>query len=265
MTLVWDAKASSVDVPDPDGTTLLDQARAMARREPAALAILGLDPSALGSDRELLMAVAVSTLPDARVREAVSPVLRDVLFGDPEVVVATLCDVAATTLKNFEPGGGIATLMFSRGVQAILAHRIAHALWDAGRFDLALSVKTVFSRVFATDIHPGARFGRGIWLDHGVGFVVGETCVIEENVNIWHGVTLGSTLKHSGEGRHPRLRRGCTVGAGSVILGGIEVGAGSIVAAGSVVLADVPPGATVAGVPARRKGRPAASSAGTRT
>lgn len=262
MTLAWRTDAAPIAVPDPDGASLLDQARDMARREPAALAILGLDLGALASDRDLLTAVAVSTLPDARVREAVSPVLREVLSADSEVIPATLRDVSATTLRNFEPGGEIATLLFARGVQAILAHRIAHALWRAGRRDLALCVKTVFSRVFSTDIHPGARFGSGVWLDHGVGFVVGETCLIEDDVNIWHGVTLGSTLKQYGEARHPRLRRGCTVGAGCVILGGIEVGAGSVVAAGAVVLADVPPGATVAGVPAKRKARSATSFAG---
>jgi serine O-acetyltransferase len=243
------------------GTKLLEHAHDLKRREPLALALLCLDLDGLRSDTDLLAAVLASALPE-RIAGAARDLIRDILHADAVACSSTLWDVTVTTSKNFEPGGEIATLMFSRGIHAILAHRVAHALWNSGRRDLALTIKTMFSRTFATDIHPGAVFGKGVWLDHGVGFVVGETAVIEDDVNIWHGVTLGSSLKQTGEGRHPRLRTGCTIGAGSVILGGIDVGAGSVVAAGSVVLADVPPGVTVAGVPARPKARTATSFSG---
>jgi serine O-acetyltransferase len=248
--------------PAPQGTKLLEQTHDLHRLEPLALALLCLDPAELESDTDLLAAVLASALSDPLARDAVLKLAQEVLRADAVACSSTLCDVAVTTSRNFEPGGEIATLLFSRGIHAILAHRVAHALWQAGRRDLSLAVKTMFGRVFSTDIHPGAVFGRGVWLDHGVGFVVGETAVVEEHASIWHGVTLGSTLKQAGERRHPRLRRGCTIGAGSVILGGIDVGEGSVVAAGSVVLADVPPGVTVAGVPAKPKVRTAASFAG---
>ena len=255
-----DARAAAE--PDPNGTKLLEQAHDLNRREPLALALLGLELDGLKSDTDLVAAVLASAAPDGRAARAAVNLATDFLHADAEVCSSTLWDVAVTTSKNFEPGGEIATLLFSRGVHAILAHRVAHALWKAGRRDLSLALKTVFSRTFSTDIHPGAVFGAGVWLDHGVGFVVGETAVIGVNVNIWHGVTLGGTLKQAGEGRHPRLRDGCTIGAGAIILGGVEIGEASVVAAGSIVLSDVPPGVTVAGAPARPKARTAASFSG---
>jgi serine O-acetyltransferase len=104
--------------------------------------------------------------------------------------------------------------------------------------------------VFQTDIHPGAQIGCGIFLDHATGLVVGETAVIEDDVSLLQDVTLGGTGKHAGD-RHPKVRRGAMIGAGAKILGNIEVGELARVAAGSVVLRDVPSGATVAGVPAK--------------
>jgi serine O-acetyltransferase len=248
--------------PDRHGTWLLEQAHAMKRREPLALALLSLGLEGLQSDTDLVAAVLASALPQPTALGVALDLAREVLRADVDACSSTLRDVAVTTSKNFEPGGEIATLLFSRGIHAILAHRVAHALWKAGRMELSLAVKTSFGRAFSTDIHPAAVFGSGIWLDHGVGFVVGETAVIEDHVNLWHGVTLGSSLKEAGDRRHPRLSNGCTIGAGAVILGGIEVGAGSVVAAGAVVLADVPPRITVAGVPARAKPRTATSFAG---
>jgi serine O-acetyltransferase len=107
------------------------------------------------------------------------------------------------------------------------------------------------------DIHPAARIGRGVFIDHGTGIVIGETSVVEDDVSILQSVTLGGTGKESGD-RHPKIRRGVMIGAGAEILGNIEVGEGSKVAAGSVVLAPVPPHTTVAGVPAKPVGKPLA-------
>jgi serine O-acetyltransferase len=248
--------------PDPQGTRLLECARELNRREPLALLLLRLELDGLASDTDLLAAVLAAAAPEPNAAAAAFALAREVLHADPQASASSLCDVAVTTAKNFEPGGEIATLLFSRGIHAILAHRVAHALWQTGRRDLALAVKTLFGRTFSTDIHPGAVFGPGVWLDHGLGFVVGETAVIEANVNIWHGVTLGSSLKQAGACRHPRLRHGCTIGAGAVLIGGIEIGANGVVGAGAVVLDDVLPGVTVAGVPARAKSRTATSFAG---
>ena len=247
---------------DPEGRRFLSQGWDLAGREASVFDLLSLDLGTMSSDTDLMAAVLASTVQEPQARRAVLATATEVFRRDPDVPRASMIDVAVTTVRNFEPGGEIATLLFSRGIHAVLAHRVAHALWCGGRRDLALAAKTIFGRAFATDIHPGAVFGRGVWLDHGLGFVVGETAEIEDDVSIWHGVTLGSTLKDSGDRRHPRLRRGCTIGAGTIILGGIDIGEGSVVAAGSIVLTSVAPGTTVAGVPARQKPRSAASFSG---
>lgn len=262
MTNAVNSKAKAAESLDPEGTRLLEAALELTRREPAVLGILSLDLGAAANDGELMAHVLAAAVADQRPRQHVLAVVLEVFRGDPALPRASMADVAASAQRNMEPGGEIATLLFARGVHAILGHRVAHALWRDGRKELALGLKTVFSRAFATDIHPGAVFGKGVWLDHGLAFVVGETAVIEDDVSIWHGVTLGSTLKDNSGHRHPRLRRGCTIGADAIILGGIDIGERSVVAAGSIVLAPVPPGTTVAGAPAREKPRSATSFMG---
>jgi len=250
--------ATTVELSPLRGATtasLLTRARELIAREPSVGKILSLDLEQLQSDAGLLAAVLASSLAQPEARQAAEIEALHVFQNDREAFASAIDDIDATTRKNFEPGGEIATLLFSRGIHALLAHRVAHALWSAGRVDVALALKTVFGRAFSTDMHPAARLGRGIWLDHGLGLVVGETAVIEDDVSIWHGVTLGSTLKDSGKQRHPRIGRGATICADAIILGGIDVGEGSVVAAGAVVLADVAPFSTVAGVPARAKTR----------
>ena len=145
-------------------------------------------------------------------------------------------------------------VLYFKGFHAIQTHRLAHWLWTQGRQDFALYLQSRASEVFQTDVHPGARIGRGIFLDHATGLVVGQTAVIEDDVSILQGVTLGGTGKERGD-RHPKIRRGVLIGAGAKILGNIEIGHCSRVAAGSVVLQPVPPNSTVAGVPARIVGR----------
>ncbi|PZO80498.1 MAG: serine O-acetyltransferase [Mesorhizobium amorphae] len=141
-------------------------------------------------------------------------------------------------------------ILYFKGFHAIQTHRLAHWLWHRKRQDFALYLQSRSSSVFQTDIHPAARLGKGLFIDHATGLVVGETAVIEDNVSLLHGVTLGGTGKAGGD-RHPKIRHGVLIGAGAKILGNIEVGHCSKVAAGSVVLASVPNNKTVAGVPAR--------------
>ena len=141
-------------------------------------------------------------------------------------------------------------VLYFKGFHAIQTHRLAHWLWNEGRKDFALYLQSRSSSVFQTDINPAARIGKGIFIDHATGLVVGETAVIEDDVSILHGVTLGGTGKAGGD-RHPKIRHGVLIGAGAKILGNIEIGHCSKVAAGSVVLASVPHNKTVAGVPAR--------------
>ncbi|MEO3433280.1 serine O-acetyltransferase [Inquilinus sp. CAU 1745] len=241
---------------------LLEEARTLFARDPLVDAALAVDVTDLRSETELLAAVLASAIPAEGSRRCVRDAALKVLETDRAALEGALADVAITAHRNFEPGGDIATLLFSRGVHALLGHRVAHSLWREGRADSALALKTLFGRAFSTDIHPAARFGCGVWLDHGLGFVVGETAIVEDGASIWHGVTLGSTLKDKSDRRHPRLCRNATIGAGAILLGGIEIGEGAVVAAGSVVLADVPTGTTVAGVPAKPKTRSGDSFSG---
>ena len=144
----------------------------------------------------------------------------------------------------------IEPFLYFKGFHALQAHRLTHWLWGNGERDFALYLQSRTSEVFQTDIHPAACIGQGIFLDHATGLVVGETAVIGDDVSLLQDITLGGTGKDSGD-RHPKIGRGVMIGAGAKILGNIEIGEQARIAAGSVVLTPVPPGATVAGVPAR--------------
>ncbi|WP_102959286.1 serine O-acetyltransferase [Mangrovicella endophytica] len=144
----------------------------------------------------------------------------------------------------------IEPLLYFKGFHAIQTHRLAHWLWMQGRRDFALYLQSRSSAVFQTDIHPAAKMGRGIFLDHATGLVVGVTAEIGDNVSILQDVTLGGTGKEHGD-RHPKIGCGVLIGAGAKILGNIRIGNCSKIAAGSVVLKPVPPHTTVAGVPAK--------------
>jgi serine O-acetyltransferase len=170
--------------------------------------------------------------------------------ADPTIVHALRADIGAVVEKDPACERFIEPFLYFKGFHAIQTQRLAHFLWQTGERDLALYLQSRSSDVFQTDIHPAATFGRGIFLDHATGLVVGETAVVEDDVSLLQGVTLGGTGKESGD-RHPKIRRGAMIGVGAKILGNIEVGEHARIAAGSVVLHAVPPGATVAGVPAR--------------
>jgi serine O-acetyltransferase len=174
----------------------------------------------------------------------------EAVADDPGIGQAFRADIGAVIDRDPAAGRAIEPVLYFKGFHAIQAHRLGHWLWTRGRRDLALYLQSRSSEVFQTDIHPAARIGRGIFLDHATGLVVGSTAVIEDEVSMLHDVTLGGTGKHGGD-RHPKIRQGVMIGAGAKILGNIEVGARARVAAGSVVLQAVPPCTTVVGVPAR--------------
>lgn len=155
-------------------------------------------------------------------------------------------------------------VLYFKGFHAIQTHRLAHWLWNRGRKDFALYLQSRSSSVFQTDIHPASRMGKGIFIDHATDIVIGETALIEDNVSILNGVTLGGTGKEAGD-RHPKVRYGVLIGTGAKILGNIEIGHCSKVAAGSVVLAAVPHNKTVAGVPARVVGETSCADQPSRT
>lgn len=178
----------------------------------------------------------------------------EAIAEDRSIGEAFRIDIAAVVDRDPACARFLEPLLYFKGFHAIQTHRLAHWLWQNARQDFALYLQSRASEVFQTDIHPAARIGRGIFLDHATGLVVGSTAVIEDDVSMLQDVTLGGTGKESGD-RHPKIRRGVMLGAGAKVLGNIEVGCCARVAAGSVVLASVPPATTVAGVPARVVGQ----------
>ena len=172
-----------------------------------------------------------------------------VLEANAELGVAFRADLAAVRDRDPACTRYLEPLLYFKGFHALVTHRMAHELWRGGRHDFALYLQSQSSRIFSVDIHPGARFGKGIMLDHATGFVVGETAVVGDNCSFLHGVTLGGSGKETGD-RHPKIGDNVLIGAGAKVLGNIRVGNCSRVASGSVVLKEVPPNKTVAGVPA---------------
>lgn len=174
----------------------------------------------------------------------------DLIERDPSVSAAMRADLMAVADRDPACTRLIEPLLYFKGFHAIQTHRLAHALWREGRRDFALYLQSASSSVFQCDIHPAAKIGKGIFLDHATGLVVGSTAEIGDDVSLLQSVTLGGTGKEDGD-RHPKIRNGVLIGAGAKILGNIEVGHCARVAAGSVVLHAVPHNKTVAGVPAR--------------
>ena len=169
---------------------------------------------------------------------------------DPDLSQAARADLVAVNDRDPACSRYLQPILFFKGFQALQAYRVGHWLWKQGRKDMAYFVQMRISEAFGVDIHPAARLGRGIMIDHAHSIVIGETAVVGDNVSMLHSVTLGGTGKEDGD-RHPKIGNGVMIGAGAKVLGNIRVGYCSRIAAGSVVLQDVPPCKTVAGVPAR--------------
>lgn len=184
-------------------------------------------------------------------------VIEEALTADPSILDAACEDILATYDRDPACSDLATPFLFYKGFHALQAYRISHWLWQHNRTTLAQFFQGQISIGLGVDIHPAATIGRGIMLDHATGIVVGETAVIDNDVSMLHSVTLGGTGKETGD-RHPKIRRGVLLGAGCKIIGNITIGEGSKVGAGSVVLEDVPPHVTVAGVPAKIVGKPSA-------
>jgi serine O-acetyltransferase len=182
--------------------------------------------------------------------DAVVKAFEEAMNADPDIGHAARADIIATNDRDPACHRYIDPLLYFKGYQALQTHRMAHRLWQMGRKDFAYYLQSRTSMISTVDIHPAAKIGRGIMIDHGHDIVIGETSVIEDNVSMMQGVTLGGTGKVTGD-RHPKIRHGVLIGAGAKVLGNIEIGHCSRIAACSVVLHDVPPNRTVAGVPAK--------------
>jgi serine O-acetyltransferase len=170
--------------------------------------------------------------------------------SDPHLIDTVHADLRAVFERDPACKGYLQPFLFFKGFQALQTYRVAHWLWNQGRETLAFQLQSRVSELFQLDIHPAARIGKGLFIDHGTGIVIGETAVVGDDVSLLHAVTLGGTGAQRGD-RHPKLGNGVLVGAGAKILGNIKIGDFAKVAAGSVVLKPVPPHCTVAGVPAR--------------
>jgi len=180
------------------------------------------------------------------IRQTYDEALRD----DPDLGNVFRADLVAVYDRDPATSRFIDPLLYFKGFHALQTHRLAHWLHQKGRKDFAFYLQSRASAVFQCDVHPAARIGRGIFLDHATGLVVGETAAIDDDVSMLHDVTLGGTGNEAGD-RHPKIGRGVMIGAGAKILGNIEVGHCARIAAGSVVVKPVPHNTTVAGVPAR--------------
>ena len=236
---------------DPVWARVRQDAEALARTEPALATFVVttvLNQDNLGA--AIIHRVAGRLGHPAMPADLIIQIYSELAHADHSLGEAFRADIIAVADRDPACSRLIEPVLYFKGFHAIQTHRLAHALWMSGRRDVALYLQSRSSEVFQTDIHPNARIGRGIFLDHATGLVVGSTAVVEDDVSMLQDVTLGGTGKEVGD-RHPKIRRGVLIGAGAKILGNIEVGNCARVAAGSVVLQDVPRNTTVAGVPAR--------------
>ncbi len=185
-------------------------------------------------------------MPAIALREIIASAYR----ADPQMIESAALDIIAVRTRDPAVALWSTPLLYLKGYQALQSYRITHYLWQNGRQALAIYLQNQISVAFDVDIHPAARIGHSIMFDHATGIVIGETSVIENDVSILQGVTLGGTGKESGD-RHPKIREGVMIGAGAKVLGNIEIGRFAKVGANSVVLKNVAPSTTVAGVPAQ--------------
>lgn len=181
---------------------------------------------------------------------ALKEIIEEAYQANPQIIASAACDIDAVRTRDPAVDKWTTPLLYLKGYHAIQSYRVTHYLWQQGRKALAIYLQNEISVAFDVDIHPAAKLGCGIMFDHATGIVVGETAVIENDVSILQGVTLGGTGKEHGD-RHPKIREGVMIGAGAKILGNIEIGRYSKIGANSVVLQPVPDHATAAGVPAR--------------
>jgi serine O-acetyltransferase len=175
---------------------------------------------------------------------------RKIVAEAPSIIAEAIIDLEAVHSRDPAADGFLTPFLYYKGFHALQWYRVGHWLWNNRRRHLARFLQSRVSQALAIDIHPAARIGHGVFIDHGTGVVIGETSVVGNNVSMLHEVTLGGTGKETGD-RHPKVGDGVLLSAGAKILGNIEIGRASKVGAGSVVLKNVGARTTVAGVPAR--------------
>jgi serine O-acetyltransferase len=247
--------AANIEALDPVWSSLRSEAEAVVAHEPALAGFV----YAYILNHETLEETVAHRVSDrldgpAFDGDIINRAFADMSAADPDYSVTLRADLVAVYDRDPACARFLEPVLYFKGFHAIQTHRLAHWLLGRGHRDFALYLQSRASEVFQVDINPAVPMGRGIFIDHATGVVIGETAVIGDDVSILQDVTLGGTGKELGD-RHPKIRRGVLIGAGAKILGNIEIGSCSRVAAGSVVLQAVPPNTTVAGVPARVVGR----------
>lgn len=236
---------------DPVWDRMQEEARAAVRDEPLLGGLVHATVLHHATfERALASTFAAKLATEGMTAQALREIADSAHAETPSLGTAARADIVAVYERDPACTRFLQPLLFFKGFQAIQSYRIGHWLWTRGRRDLAYFVQMRVSEAFGVDIHPGARIGRGIMIDHAHSIVIGETAVVGDNVSMLHSVTLGGTGKEDDD-RHPKIESGVLIGAGAKVLGNIAIGRCSRIAAGSVVLADVPPMKTVAGVPAR--------------
>lgn len=235
--------------------TLRTEAAHAAAQEPALVGLMNdvvLQPGSFCEALSVRLSrkLAYHATPEGYLKD----VFHETFEQSPRILQEVTADLLAFKERDPACRNYLSPLLYFKGFQALTCYRVSHYLWGQNREELALYLQSLVSEVFAVDIHPAARIGCGLLLDHATSFVVGETAVIEDDVSILHEVTLGGTGKEKGD-RHPKVRRGVLIGAGAKLLGNIEIGTGAKIGAGSVVLDSIPPHSTAVGVPAKVVGR----------
>ncbi len=230
---------------------LREEAKAAARAEPALASLLHAVVLSHGELATALSFQLARKLGDAEVGDmTVREICAEIYAAEPAIVDAAEADLKAVMERDPAAKGHLQAFLFYKGFLALQTHRVSHRLWKQGRETLALHFQGKMSELFQVDIHPAARMGSGIFIDHATGVVIGETAVVGDDVSMLHGVTLGGTGAQRGD-RHPKIGKGVLLGAGAKVLGNILIGDYAKVASGSVVLKPVPAHCTAAGVPAR--------------
>ena len=237
--------------PPPVWAALRNQAAHVASTEPGLASMLH---AVILSHSDMAGALAYQLarkLGDQELRAmSLREICEEAYLAQPGLIEAAHADLRAVFERDPACKGYLQPFLFFKGFQALQTHRVAHWLWGEGRETLAFHLQSRVSELFQLDIHPAARLGQGVFVDHGTGIVIGETAVVGDEVSMLHDVTLGGTGAKGGD-RHPKIGRGVLIGAGAKVLGNIEIGDYAKIAAGSVVLRPVPAHCTAAGVPAR--------------
>ena len=252
--------STNTECADPVWQRIVNETREQVNREPALAsflhaAILNHDTLESALSFHLANKLANPAISALQIRE----IIQEAMQNDCGISQAVRADIVAVYERDSACESYSLPFLYFKGFHALQAYRVAHCLWNHERKALAYFLQSHISMVFSVDIHPAAKIGKGIMLDHATGIVIGETTVIKDDVSIMQNVTLGGTGKEGGD-RHPKICRGVLVSTGAKILGNIMIGEGAKVGAGSVVLDSVPPHTTVVGVPARIVGKPHSAS-----